>query len=823
MATNYLDMVDAVRAYYGSGSDQWASIAQYGVTDQNWQYLKQVPGVTVTISESGKYLGYDYVNPFPATTNPGAIVDSNVQTGQYGVGSFDAQLPSTAVVDQQTGLVTQFNSGVKTVSSGATIASVADKVSLGVAGVALGTKLGALIDGAIYSIDPDWWDEHYPTINPATWDDMIAPGNETGQWVVRSIFGLPDDQSDNGTLYMDERLLAYTYAMMLEEGVWASGGEKTIINENPDITVDSNTYHLVKTPIYQYPAFMGKYYGYESNEYLHTIDITSGKIDVIFCCIQNNDIQWYFFSTTPYTANTSINTPVSNPYSLTVNHHVYNNKDIYYSMTKSYNSNFRNSSTPIASQVVSNAMAITEYVQPYDFDALAYLLLYQSIIVEESPVEGISPSNPEASTHITPSNVINQTTGNPVTPQDSIDDILQALKIAYPALFADELYEDVVQPDGTIDRITYTPVPYPDMEDPTKPVTDTTEGVDPQTNPEYNPETRPEGQTQGLTDSLTESPTTPDTGSGTTPPFLPPDGTANALYAIYNPSQSELNSFGAWLWSSNFVDQLLKLFNDPMQAIIGLHKVFVNPVISGRQNIKVGYLDSGVASNVVGAQYVTVDCGSVTIPEYFGNVFDYDPFTQIYLYLPFVGIQRLDTGDVMRGTLNVVYHCDVLTGACLVEVNVFRDGGGGIIYTYTGNCAVQYPISSGSYMGIIASLASVVGGVVGTIATGGALAPVALGAVSGVMNAHTRVEHSGGFSGNAGAMGIKKPYVIITRPQTCLADNFPAFNGYPANKLTYIGDCTGYIKCDECHVEQVPGTDSELSELENLLKSGIII
>ena len=146
MATNYLDMLDAVRSYYGSGSDQWSSIAQYGVTDQNWQYLTQVPGVNVSVSPSGKYLGYDYVNPFPASTNPGAIVDSNVQTGQYGVGSFDAQLPSTAVVDQQTGLVTQFDSGVKTVSSGATIASVADKVSLGVAGVALGTKLGALID-----------------------------------------------------------------------------------------------------------------------------------------------------------------------------------------------------------------------------------------------------------------------------------------------------------------------------------------------------------------------------------------------------------------------------------------------------------------------------------------------------------------------------------------------------------------------------------------------------------------------------------------------------------------------------------------------------
>ena len=195
----------------------------------------------------------------------------------------------------------------------------------------------------------------------------------------------------------------------------------------------------------------------------------------------------------------------------------------------------------------------------------------------------------------------------------------------------------------------------------------------------------------------------------------------------------------------------------------------------------------------------------------------------MYIYLPFVGIEKLDTGDVMRGSVGVKYHVDVITGACLAEISVIRDGSGGILYTFTGNCAVQYPISAGSYMGIVASLASIAGGVVGTVASGGALAPVAMGAVSGVMNAHTRVQHSGGFSGNAGAMGVKIPYLIITRPQTCLADNFPAFDGYPANKTTSLSACSGFVKCETCHVENVPATDAELSEIEMLLKGGIII
>lgn len=806
---DYIDLALALKGYYEQTGqlDKWSQIATYGFTPQNIELLKEVPGMKFYYNDNGGVLGWDYSANLPGAQNPLVPIDSNLQTGTYGSTSVTTGIPGNMELDQTTGNFAM-SSGLKNLL-GTQVSTLGGTAFLATAGVSIATKLGKVVDSAIYSLAPDWWDEHFPSINPETWKD-ITTDNDLGSSVFRAVFGLNDDNST--TMYLDEKALAYSYAMMLENGFWSSGGyepgEAPISGQqfsNSDITFMTleswaNTFGIPHNPD-------GYYYTRMKGNTGILCNYADGYPTLLIPKTYNNPTSVVITSQEPYTSD-----------------QIYQDGGVHITPSititpSSLNQVSRYKYDPSTNDIygATGKTSFSSLTNQYS-DSISPLVNLQQI----TPIAGIS-DNPEAGYQIVPSTVINQTTGLPVTPQDDIDDIITALRLAYPQLFDGEIYDDVVQPDGSIDRHYYVPTPYPDMEDPTKPVTDTTEGIDPQTNPEYNPETRPEGQTQGLTDSLTESPTTPDTGSGTTPPFLPPDGTANALYAIYNPSQGELNSFGAWLWSSNFVDQLLKLFNDPMQAIIGLHKVFVNPVISGRQNIKVGYLDSGVASNVVGAQYVTVDCGSVTIPEYFGNVFDYDPFTQIYLYLPFVGIQRLDTGDVMRGTLNVVYHCDVLTGACLVEVNVFRDGGGGIIYTYTGNCAVQYPISSGSYMGIIASLASVVGGVVGTIATGGALAPVALGAVSGVMNAHTRVEHSGGFSGNAGAMGIKKPYVIITRPQTCLADNFPAFNGYPANKLTYIGDCTGYIKCDECHVEQVPGTDAELSELENLLKSGIII
>lgn len=812
-SVQWFDMLDMVEAYYGKGSDQWAKIAQYGITENTYPLVKNVPGVSVTMSKSGKILGWDYNNPFATVNNPVDVVNSNVQTGMYGTGSFTAKVPATANTN---GTLTMMESGSKIASTGAKLATIADRASLALVGVSLGTKLGKLIDETIYNVNPEWWDEHYPTINPETWDDMVD--NETGKNIIRTIFGL---ENDSATMYVDERMLPYTYMTLLQNGAYTATGviiPPSDINEiYKDVVIESIV--ATQSEIYAYQKNNGEI------KYYLGVDDNSSTV-YVGSTLQGRGLNFYFVgaSKSPFRLYRKYPSGVTEDFQEAVKA-TYNGEDYYWQeLGGFYMGGYDGGASSIE---ISRIKQGQYYMNPNDCAPIwGACVLFGSI----GGLNGVV-TNPDAAINIVPDSLINPATGKPVTPKDNPSDVLQAMKTAYPQLFDGAIYEDVPQPDGSINRITYIPTPYPNTSNPTKPITDDTTGTDPQTNTQINPDTRTPELIQQLIDSLTGTPagdtptppSPPDTGSGDTPSVIIPTGSANALYSIYNPTQAELNSFGAWLWSSNFVDQLLKLFNDPMQAIIGLHKVFVQPNVSGKSNIKVGYLDSGVNSNVVDEQYTTVDCGTVSIREYFGNVFDYDPFTQVYIYLPFIGIEKLDTGDVMRSSINVVYHIDVLTGACLAEILVTRDASGGTIYTFAGNCAVQYPISSGSYMGIVASLASVAGGVIGTIASGGAIAPVAMGAAAGVLNAHTRVQHSGSFSGNAGAMGIKKPYLIITRPQTCLASTFPALDGFPANKSTTISDCSGFVKCKSCHVENVPATDAELSEIESLLKSGIII
>ena len=314
----------------------------------------------------------------------------------------------------------------------------------------------------------------------------------------------------------------------------------------------------------------------------------------------------------------------------------------------------------------------------------------------------------------------------------------------------------------------------------------------------------------------------PDTGEGDGSPDGAPIGSASSLWAIYNPTQAQLNSFGSWLWSSNFVEQLKKLFNDPMQAIIGVHKIYATPPTSGSANIICGYLDSGVSAARVSAQYTSVDCGTVNLYEYFGNVFDYDPYTKVSVYLPFIGVVPLKTSEVMRASINIIYGVDVITGACLAKIKVMRDGAGAILYSYGGSCACHYPISSGSYSGIISGVLTAATGIAASVATGNPLAAAA-GVVSGASHMRATVQHSGGFTGCSGAMGPKIPYIIIERPQTKMADGYEAFEGIPQNEVVSIGSCSGYARFSEVHVMSSRAYDSELSEIETLLKNGILI
>lgn len=320
-------------------------------------------------------------------------------------------------------------------------------------------------------------------------------------------------------------------------------------------------------------------------------------------------------------------------------------------------------------------------------------------------------------------------------------------------------------------------------------------------------------------DTINPTPTIP---TEPTPPDKPLiiGGTGTDLFAVYNPTKNEITSLGKYLWSSNIVDILQKFLNNPMEAIISLHMIYCTPINGARKNIVLGYLDSGVSALTVAEQFVDINCGSVDVKEYFNDARDYSPYTSVEAYLPFIGMVKLKTEDIIGSKVTIKYTADVLTGAILCKIFVTKSGTEQQLYAYSGNCSVQIPLTgadrtrliSGAVTGALAG--SVVGGVAGAVVGG-----LAKGYMSG-----SSIERSGSFTSNSGAMGVKTPYIIISRKYGYDALDYNKFYGFPSNKTITLSSCNGFTKVKETHVENVArATDKEKIEIENLLKNGVIV
>lgn len=439
------------------------------------------------------------------------------------------------------------------------------------------------------------------------------------------------------------------------------------------------------------------------------------------------------------------------------------------------------------------------------------------------------------------------------------------------------------------------PVPSPDPEtqpDPTK-TTDPQTQVEPYVLPlpipwettetETEEETRPDPErdptiplppTQVITDppvDLGPDPIgiSPWPALPTTPSPFPLDGSAG-LITVYNPTPQELYAFESWLWVTLSQASVQTVWNNPFDGVIGLFELYCTPTINGRKTIRSAFLDSGVYADTV-SRYTEIDCGTLGIPEYYGNYLDYSPYSKAHIYLPFIGIQELNVDDIVGHAVNVTYRIDEYNGSCIAmitvakvtEVNGEEVEYSNTMYQFSGNCAVELPISGGNQSSILAGMmtanayqqaaqisanAQMIGGIASII---GGVASLALGGVGGIggigsgisqlgqaqatsafgqasalsnmLSGKSTVQKSGSFGSSHGALGIKTPFITITRPKQIQVPNYNELYGYPAHKMVTIGACTGFLRCREVHVVSPTATDAEKSIIESMLKSGVYI
>lgn len=289
------------------------------------------------------------------------------------------------------------------------------------------------------------------------------------------------------------------------------------------------------------------------------------------------------------------------------------------------------------------------------------------------------------------------------------------------------------------------------------------------------------------------------------------------LTSTFKMTKERLVQLGQFLWGSNIFDKFSLVNNNPIENIISCKSIPIN-ADGTNQEIVLGNVATGVNGEKISNNFAKQTIGSIAINEHYHNFLDYAPYTNVILYLPYIGFKELDTTLVMNKTLQVIYTVDAITGGCLAQVYVNSVR----LYEFTGNVGIDIPITasnraqveSGYIQAGVGATASALGGNVGS-------------AVTSLLNSATSQYHYSS-TGNPSPMCVASTnrtcYVIIDRPNY---QNLKAFNHTRGRKCYLsktISTLHGFTICDSnIDLSGINATQSELEELKEILSSGFYV
>lgn len=273
---------------------------------------------------------------------------------------------------------------------------------------------------------------------------------------------------------------------------------------------------------------------------------------------------------------------------------------------------------------------------------------------------------------------------------------------------------------------------------------------------------------------------------------------------------AEIVSKGAW--GGNVGDAIvsIKVIKSPGQLLLQPEELIIEDL--GRGVVRGQYLTK---------QFMKYELGSYYLEESFRNFLDYS-HVGIELYLPYCGVQRLDPSIVIGTTLKLSCVLDGLSGNIVyfleVEGAVTRT-----VFSWNGNCSIEVPITAEDYGRKVTALISAAGTVAATV-VGSGIGALALGStVASTLDDSSKYVKCGSITSNNGFAGIQYPFLIITKPKYSLPTNYGHTVGFMCMKTMSLAGVQGFTKVAEVHLEGITGaTDAEISEIETLLKSGVV-
>ena len=286
------------------------------------------------------------------------------------------------------------------------------------------------------------------------------------------------------------------------------------------------------------------------------------------------------------------------------------------------------------------------------------------------------------------------------------------------------------------------------------------------------------------------------------------------LTSTFKMTKERLIQLGQFLWGANIFDKFSLVNNNPIENIISCKSIPIN-TDGANQEIILGNVSTGVNGEKISQNFSKQTIGSVAIAEHYHNFLDYAPYTNVIIYLPYIGFKELDASLVMGKTLRIEYTLDVITGGCLAQIYVGKIR----LYEFTGNIGVDISITASNRAQVESAYINAGVGVVSSAMSGNVT-----GAVNSIIGAATSQYHysgTGNPSPSCVASTNRTCYVVIDRPQYQPLKAFNHTRGRMCCLSKTIGGLKGYTVCDSnIDISGISATDEEKDEIVNILSTG---
>lgn len=314
-----------------------------------------------------------------------------------------------------------------------------------------------------------------------------------------------------------------------------------------------------------------------------------------------------------------------------------------------------------------------------------------------------------------------------------------------------------------------------------------------------------------------------------TPPEIPPlDAVSSAvLTRLYKVTDVKLDDLGDFLWSASFWDNIKLINNNPIENIVSLIRAPINCNGEG-STIKIGNVDTTISADLIKSvplQHI----GTYNLQGMYHSFLDYPPYTNISVFLPFIGFYSLDTALYMGKTIDLYYAYDLVHGAVKalmyangVYVQSF-DGAGGIEVALTASNAAQRASQ------ILQSALSLAPTVLEAAATKSpsAIANAANGAYEVSLNGIFAPYHSqrtGAYSAQCGEYETRTAYFVIDYPSAYYPANYAHNYGYPLNQCKTLGSVHGFTICGgNIDMTGYGCTETEKDMIQQMLQEGVYL